>query len=250
MAAQRARLARELVLLQKSPPPGITCWTKSETEMHLLLADVAGPPDTPYQEGVFRVELDCSGRYPFEPPKARFITPIYHPNIDTAGRICLDLLKMPPKGSWKPSINIATLLTSLQVLMSEPNPDDGLLPDVSSEYKYRRSQFLERAKEHTRQHAVKRVTSPPEATATATTTMDAPGTEASMPLSTASRDASTPSSSRNPSALQNVDPNVHSIPGSTTPKRQVKRTLATARSGTSGEEQDDTHPRKLSLRQP
>ena len=36
-------------------------------------------------------------RYPFEPPCFKFVTPIYHPNIDTAGRICLDLLKMPPK---------------------------------------------------------------------------------------------------------------------------------------------------------
>lgn len=36
-------------------------------------------------------------RYPFEPPKMKFRTAIYHPNIDTAGRICLDSLKMPPK---------------------------------------------------------------------------------------------------------------------------------------------------------
>ena len=130
MAAQKARLMREVALLKKSPPPGVQCWVADEAKMHMLLADVAGPPDSPYERGVFRVELDCSGRYPFEPPKARFVTPIYHPNIDTAGRICLDLLKMPPKGSWKPSINISTLLTSLQLLMSEPNPEDGLLPDV------------------------------------------------------------------------------------------------------------------------
>lgn len=38
-----------------------------------------------------------SYRYPFEPPKIRFLTPIYHPNIDNAGRICLDALKLPPK---------------------------------------------------------------------------------------------------------------------------------------------------------
>ena len=47
-------------------------------------------------------------RYPFEPPKVNFVTQIYHPNIDDQGRICLDLLKMPPKGSWKPSQNLST----------------------------------------------------------------------------------------------------------------------------------------------
>uniref|UniRef100_A0A674J8K7 UBC core domain-containing protein n=1 Tax=Terrapene triunguis TaxID=2587831 RepID=A0A674J8K7_9SAUR len=53
----------------------------------------------------------------------RFLTPIYHPNIDSAGRICLD-------GAWRPSLNISTLLTSIQLLMSEPNPDDPLMADI------------------------------------------------------------------------------------------------------------------------
>ena len=69
-------------------------------------------------------------RYPFEPPLARFLTPVYHPNIDTAGRICLDVLKMPPKGAWKPSLNVSTVLASIQQLLGEPNPDDALMHDI------------------------------------------------------------------------------------------------------------------------
>ena len=63
-------------------------------------------------------------------PKVHFVTPIYHPNIDSAGRICLDTLNMPPKGAWKPSLNISTVLASIQLLMSHPNPDDGLMVDI------------------------------------------------------------------------------------------------------------------------
>ncbi|NWH69183.1 UBE2T enzyme, partial [Geococcyx californianus] len=72
-------------------------------------------------------------RYPFKPPKIRFLTPIYHPNIDSAGRICLDVLKSPPKGAWSPSQNIAVLLTSIQLLMAEPNPDDPLMAEIVRE---------------------------------------------------------------------------------------------------------------------
>jgi ubiquitin-conjugating enzyme E2 T len=65
-----------------------------------------------------------------EPPKVRFVTPVYHPNIDAEGRICLDILNPPPKGAWKPSLNISTVLSSIALLLSEPNADDGLVTDT------------------------------------------------------------------------------------------------------------------------
>ncbi|KAF2983077.1 hypothetical protein EK904_002787 [Melospiza melodia maxima] len=127
---QRAsRLARELSLLAAEPPPGITCWQNGQLD-------------------------DLRARtYPFEPPKIRFLTPIYHPNIDSAGRICLDVLKLPPKGAWRPSLNISTLLTSIQLLMAEPNPDDPLMANISSEYKYNKQLFLLNAREWTEKYA-------------------------------------------------------------------------------------------------
>lgn len=95
-----------------------------------LRAQILGGANTPYEKGVFKLEVIVPERYPFEPPQIRFLTPIYHPNIDSAGRICLDILKLPPKGAWRPSLSIATVLTSIQLLMSEPNPDDPLMADI------------------------------------------------------------------------------------------------------------------------
>ncbi|NWX54885.1 UBE2T enzyme, partial [Promerops cafer] len=149
---QRAsRLTRELSLLATEPPPGITCWQNGQLDD--LRAQILGGVDTPYEKGIFNLEIIVPERYPFEPPKIRFLTPIYHPNIDSAGRICLDVLKLPPKGAWRPSLNISTLLTSIQLLMAEPNPDDPLMADISSEYKYNKQLFLRNAREWTEKYA-------------------------------------------------------------------------------------------------
>ncbi|XP_015271090.1 PREDICTED: ubiquitin-conjugating enzyme E2 T [Gekko japonicus] len=150
---QRAsRLKRELHLLTTEPPPGITCW-QNEGHLDYLRAQILGSSDTPYEKGVFDLEVVVPVRYPFEPPKIRFLTPIYHPNIDSSGRICLDVLRLPPKGAWRPSLNIATLLTSIQMLMNEPNPDDPLMADISSEYKYNKQAFLRNARQWTEKYA-------------------------------------------------------------------------------------------------
>lgn len=50
-----------------------------------------GPEDSPYANGHFKLKLNLPDNYPFEPPKAQFITPIYHPNIDSEGRVSSNL---------------------------------------------------------------------------------------------------------------------------------------------------------------
>ncbi|KAK6470355.1 ubiquitin-conjugating enzyme E2 T-like isoform X1 [Huso huso] len=150
-----SRLKRELQLLSTEPAPGISCW-QNDGRVDDLRAQIVGGVSTPYEGGLFTLEIVLPERYPFEPPKMRFLTPIYHPNIDSAGRICLDALKLPPKGAWRPSLNISTVLTSIQLLMAEPNPDDPLMADISSEYKYNKPVYLEKARQWTEKHAIQR----------------------------------------------------------------------------------------------
>ncbi|CAI2162914.1 7525_t:CDS:10 [Funneliformis geosporum] len=147
------RMKRELEILECDPPPGIVCYPIDDSLLHFC-SQIKGPKDTPYEDGLFKVDVQIPSRYPMEPPKMQFITPIYHPNVDDAGRICLDILKMPPNGSWKPSLNISTTLTSLSVLMADPNPDDPLLVEIASEFKENKSLFIQKARQATLKHAM------------------------------------------------------------------------------------------------
>lgn len=82
-------------------------------------------------DGIFKLELFLPVDYPMAPPKVRFLTRIYHPNIDKLGRICLDILK----DKWSPALQIRTVLLSIQALLSAPNPDDPLANDVADHWK-------------------------------------------------------------------------------------------------------------------
>ena len=84
------------------------------------------------------------------PPKVRFLTKIYHPNIDRLGRICLDILK----DKWSPALQIRTVLLSIQALLSAPNPDDPLANDVADKWKTDENGAMNTAKEWTKKFAV------------------------------------------------------------------------------------------------
>ncbi|CAG0894021.1 unnamed protein product [Darwinula stevensoni] len=147
------RMKRELALLHQDPPSGITCSCTDDVHMDKLQADIVGCSGTPYEGGIFKLQIKIPERYPFQPPEVQFVTPIYHPNIDSTGRICLDVLKMPPKGSWKPSHNIGSVLTSILLLLNEPNPDDPLVTEIAEEFKFSRMAFEEKARRWTKQYA-------------------------------------------------------------------------------------------------
>ncbi|EPY19498.1 ubiquitin-conjugating enzyme E2 N [Strigomonas culicis] len=84
-----------------------------------------------------------------QPPKVRFLTRIYHPNVDKLGRICLDIIK----DKWTPALLINKVLLSIQLLMSSPNPDDPLANDVAEHWKKDESGALATARDWTRMYA-------------------------------------------------------------------------------------------------
>jgi len=112
------------------PVPGISA-VPHEDNLRYFDVRIHGPSQSPYEGGVFKLELFLPDDYPMTPPKIRFLTRIYHPNIDRLGRICLDVLK----NNWSPALQIRTILLSIQALLGAPNPDDPLANDVAQRWR-------------------------------------------------------------------------------------------------------------------
>lgn len=149
-----------------------------------------GPSDSPYTGGVFFVMIHFPPDYPFKPPKVQFQTKVrfflfllplrsrsldlfscsppllslslflssqnspffqvYHPNINSQGSICLDILKE----QWSPALTLSKVLLSICSLLCDPNPDDPLVPEIAHIYKTDRARYEETAREWTRKYAM------------------------------------------------------------------------------------------------
>jgi len=110
------RIHKELVELRRDPPPFCTAGPKGD-DMLQWRATIIGPDDTPYEGGVFFLEITFPKNYPLQPPMVEFTTEVYHTNIESSsGSICLDILSH----EWSPSLTISKVLLSIVSLLAEP----------------------------------------------------------------------------------------------------------------------------------
>ncbi|ROT71170.1 ubiquitin-conjugating enzyme E2 K [Penaeus vannamei] len=115
-----------------------------------LKGEIAGPPDTPYEGATFHLEIKVPETYPFNPPKVKFVTKIWHPNISSVtGAICLDILK----DQWAAAMTLRTVLLSLQALLAAAEPDDPQDAVVARQFKENHPLFLQTAQYWSHVHA-------------------------------------------------------------------------------------------------
>lgn len=95
------------------------------------------PAEGFYASGTFDFTVTVPEDYPHKPPKVKCTTPIYHPNIDLQGNVCLNILRQ----DWKPVLTLSSVLYGLQLLFLEPNPDDPLNKDAAELLKRDRYEF-------------------------------------------------------------------------------------------------------------
>jgi len=149
MTAQK-RITRELIDIKKDPITNCDAYPLDDNDIYHWEGLIIGPSDSPYEKGIFKLKIEFPNDYPFKPPKIKFITPVYHPNINSNGSICLDILK----DNWSPALNIGRILLSIMSLLTDPNPDDPLDSEIASLYKNNLPEFNRIALETTKKYAI------------------------------------------------------------------------------------------------
>lgn len=144
------RIMKELEDTKLDTKSGVTLKLKDESDLSQLTGTFLGPPDSPYEGGRFVIDIEVPSEYPFKPPKMKFVTKVYHPNISSAtGAICLDILKT----AWTPILTLKSTLISLQALLQSPEPNDPQDAVVAQAYLADKSQYEKTAQQWTKQYA-------------------------------------------------------------------------------------------------
>ncbi|KAI9095886.1 putative UBC5-E2 ubiquitin-conjugating enzyme [Phlyctochytrium arcticum] len=151
MAALR-RIQREMADLAKTPIPNATASPKDESTIMNWTGRLVAPEESAYKGGVFKITIDFPTDYPFKPPTVKFVTKIYHPNVDDDGSICLVLLKSEV---WKPSTKLVDILTALVDLLQNPVPEDALQSSIAQIYNTDEAKFKKTVKEWIKKYCEK-----------------------------------------------------------------------------------------------
>ena len=139
----KTRLLKDLIQLQSlTIEDGITAAPMTQSNLFEWQAIIIGPAQTSYEGGIYELTLSIPCDYPIKPPKIRFKTEIFHPNIYSNGDICLDILQ----DQWSEVLSIEKILISIRSLFNEPNEKSPANVEAALLYKEHRNEFHRRVR--------------------------------------------------------------------------------------------------------
>uniref|UniRef100_A0A2I3HQP4 E2 ubiquitin-conjugating enzyme n=1 Tax=Nomascus leucogenys TaxID=61853 RepID=A0A2I3HQP4_NOMLE len=140
----RRRLMRDFKRLQEDPPVGVS-GAPSENNIMQWNAVIFGRACLYYNYfvfslGTFKLVIEFSEEYPNKPPTVRFLSKMFHPNVYADGSICLDILQ----NRWSPTYDVSSILTSIQSLLDEPNPNSPANSQAAQLYQENKREYEKR----------------------------------------------------------------------------------------------------------
>ncbi|UVC54302.1 ubiquitin carrier protein [Theileria orientalis] len=135
------RLMLDLRKLQEDLPESI-CASPVGSDIFRWQAVILGPDNTEWEGGIFSLSLTFPDDYPNKPPRVKFLTRIFHPNVYQDGSICLDILQ----NEWSPVFDVHGILISIQSLLTDPNNRSPANNEAAKLYLENRSEYIRQVK--------------------------------------------------------------------------------------------------------
>ncbi|UVC54598.1 ubiquitin carrier protein [Theileria orientalis] len=128
MSLARSRLIKEVREISKLDDPNIRLYV-SDSNIFRWTAYIRGPEGTPYENGIYKLSINCPSSYPIQPPTVQFLTKCFHPNINfQTGELCIDILKT----NWSPAWTMQYLCRGVIYVLTYPNSDSPLNCDAGN----------------------------------------------------------------------------------------------------------------------
>ncbi|KAI9360395.1 ubiquitin-conjugating enzyme 9 [Zopfochytrium polystomum] len=149
-----ARLTEERKAWRKDHPYGF--WAKPEKNQDGSLnlmqwqVGIPGKQGTPWENGVYTLTMTFPDDYPQKPPKCKFPSGLFHPNVYPSGTVCLSILN--EEQDWKPAITIKQILLGVQDLLNDPNPDSPAQSEAYMMFKKDRVAYERRVRAQAKQY--------------------------------------------------------------------------------------------------
>ena len=145
--ASLKRIAKEIQNYSDNPHPFVATFPCANINLWKIL--LLGPKETPYENGLFLLYAQFPGDYPFKAPEVRFITPIYHCNMNSQGRICHSVFDR----NYSPALSFRQIIDCVYGLILTPEPEDPLDNVIASFYLSDYQKYYKNAVEATKDKA-------------------------------------------------------------------------------------------------
>ncbi|XP_078486820.1 putative ubiquitin-conjugating enzyme E2 7 [Ciona intestinalis] len=137
-------LKRQLKDLEKKPVEGFSAGLVDDENLFLWEVIVIGPVDTVYDGGFFKAHLSFPQEYPQQPPKLKFVSEMWHPNVGKDGLVCISILHEPgedkfgyerPEERWLPIHTVESIMMSVISMLCDPNAGSPANVDAAKQYR-------------------------------------------------------------------------------------------------------------------
>uniref|UniRef100_H2ZEX8 Ubiquitin-conjugating enzyme E2 G1 n=2 Tax=Ciona savignyi TaxID=51511 RepID=H2ZEX8_CIOSA len=136
--------------LQKNPVDGFSAGLVDENNIYKWEVLIIGPVDSLYEGGYFKAHLTFPEEYPQRPPKLKFISEMWHPNVGKDGFVCISILHEPGDDKfgyekaaerWLPVHTVETIMVSTISMLCDPNDESPANVDAAKQFREDKHKF-------------------------------------------------------------------------------------------------------------